>query len=185
MDSLNVAYEVSESRSWWKKYLVASALTVVWLALMAAGLLFLIYGGRLSELMAGESGQFIPGAWQVLSWLFALGFVVTAFNLVGEGPNSNEASATPVAAPVAVTLTSVAAQDGWVLESGETTNAGGSIDATATTTSALRVGDNMVRAAVPARVDVKVEDAVRFGWDPNKVMLFDPRTGMNLRHKAA
>jgi multiple sugar transport system ATP-binding protein len=49
----------------------------------------------------------------------------------------------------------------------------------------LRVGDNMVRAAVPARVDVKVEDAVRFGWDPNKVMLFDPRTGMNLRHEAA
>jgi hypothetical protein len=69
-------------------------------------------------------------------------YVVTATNAVGEGPNSNEASATPVAAPTVVTLTSVAAQDGWVLESGETTNAGGSIDATATTTSALRVGDD-------------------------------------------
>ncbi|HEX3131048.1 MAG TPA: M14 family zinc carboxypeptidase, partial [Thermoanaerobaculia bacterium] len=69
-------------------------------------------------------------------------YVATAVNLVGEGPNSNEASATPVAAPVTVTLTSVAAQDGWVLESGETTNAGGSIDATASTTSALRAGDN-------------------------------------------
>ena len=41
-----------------------------------------------------------------------------------------------------MTLTSVAAQDGYVLEAGETTNVGGSIDATATTTSALRVGDN-------------------------------------------
>jgi hypothetical protein len=69
-------------------------------------------------------------------------YVVTATNFVGEGPNSNEASATPVAAPVTVTLTSVAAQDGWVLESGENTNAGGSIDATATTTSALRAGDD-------------------------------------------
>jgi carboxypeptidase T len=68
-------------------------------------------------------------------------YVVTATNGAGEGPNSNEASAAPVAAPVSVTLVSVAAQDGWVLESGETTNAGGSIDATATTTSALRVGD--------------------------------------------
>lgn len=69
-------------------------------------------------------------------------YVVTATNGAGEGPNSNEASATPVVAPVTVTLTSVAAQDGYVLESGETTNVGGSIDATATTTSALRVGDN-------------------------------------------
>ena len=69
-------------------------------------------------------------------------YVATAVNLVGEGPDSNEASATPVAAPVIVTLTSVAAQDGWVLESGETTNAGGSISATASTTSALRAGDD-------------------------------------------
>jgi hypothetical protein len=44
--------------------------------------------------------------------------------------------------PTQVTLTSVAAQDGWVLESSETSNAGGSIDGTATTTSALRLGDD-------------------------------------------
>jgi Big-like domain-containing protein len=47
-----------------------------------------------------------------------------------------------VEAGVTVTFTSVAAQDGWVLESTETGNAGGSIDATANTTSALRVGDD-------------------------------------------
>jgi choice-of-anchor B domain-containing protein len=46
------------------------------------------------------------------------------------------------AAPATTTFTSVAAQDGYVLESGETTNAGGSIDANATTTSALRLGDD-------------------------------------------
>ena len=69
-------------------------------------------------------------------------YVVTATNGVGEGPNSNEASATPVTPPTVVTFTSVAAQDGWVLESSETTNVGGSIDANAATTSALRVGDN-------------------------------------------
>jgi multiple sugar transport system ATP-binding protein len=49
----------------------------------------------------------------------------------------------------------------------------------------LRVGSDLLRAAVPARVDVKVEDSVRFGWNPDKVMLFDARTGVNLRHKAA
>jgi carboxypeptidase T len=69
-------------------------------------------------------------------------YVVTGTNGAGEGPNSNEASVTPVAPPTVVTLTSTAAQDGWVLESGETTNAGGLIDATASTTSALRLGDN-------------------------------------------
>ncbi len=66
-------------------------------------------------------------------------YVVTATNGAGEGPNSNEASATPVAT---VTFVSAAAQDGWLLESGETTNAGGSVDGTATSTSALRVGDD-------------------------------------------
>jgi len=66
-------------------------------------------------------------------------YVVTATNGAGEGANSNEASATPVAT---VTFVSAAAQDGWVLESSETSNVGGSIDATATTTSALRVGDD-------------------------------------------
>jgi len=44
--------------------------------------------------------------------------------------------------PTQVTFTSNATQDGWVLESGETTNVGGSIDAAAATTSALRVGDD-------------------------------------------
>jgi len=66
-------------------------------------------------------------------------YVVTATNGAGEGPDSNEAPATPVAT---VTFVSVAAQDGWVLESSETSNAGGSIDAAASTTSALRVGDD-------------------------------------------
>jgi carboxypeptidase T len=69
-------------------------------------------------------------------------YVVTATNAQGEGPNSNEASAAPVAAPTVVTLVSVAAQDGWVLESGENTDVGGSLSATAGTTSALRAGDN-------------------------------------------
>lgn len=44
--------------------------------------------------------------------------------------------------PTQVTFTSVAAQDGWVLESTETSNVGGSLNATAGTTSALRAGDD-------------------------------------------
>jgi len=63
----------------------------------------------------------------------------------GWGNSSGDDSAAPqVVNPVQTTTTfiSVAAQDGWVLESSETSNVGGSIDATATSTSALRVGDD-------------------------------------------
>ena len=50
----------------------------------------------------------------------------------------------------------------------------------------LRVGDHCVRAAVPASVNVAVEDTVRFGWNADKVMFFDAKTGLNhRRHKAA
>jgi len=62
----------------------------------------------------------------------------------GWAHSSGDDSAAPqvVTGPVTTTFTSVAAQDGWVLESTETSNAGGSIDAAATTTSALRMGDD-------------------------------------------
>ena len=68
-------------------------------------------------------------------------YVVTATNATGEGPASNEASATPFAS-ITVTFTSSGTQDGWVLESGENTNAGGSLTFNNSTSSALRVGDN-------------------------------------------
>jgi hypothetical protein len=44
--------------------------------------------------------------------------------------------------PISITLRSTGAQDGWVLESGETTLQGGTMDATSTT---LQLGDNMVK----------------------------------------
>jgi multiple sugar transport system ATP-binding protein len=49
----------------------------------------------------------------------------------------------------------------------------------------LRVGDTLLRATVPARVSVAVEDAVRFGLRTDKVMMFDRATGVNVSHKAA
>jgi multiple sugar transport system ATP-binding protein len=49
----------------------------------------------------------------------------------------------------------------------------------------LRVGEHLVRAAVSARVEVAVEESVRFGWNADKVMLFDAASGVNLAHTAA
>ena len=67
--------------------------------------------------------------------------MVTATNAAGESAASNEASATP-SATTTVTFISGGVQDGWVLESGENTNAGGSLTSNNSTSSALRVGDN-------------------------------------------
>ncbi|GLS28579.1 multiple sugar transport system ATP-binding protein [Mesorhizobium albiziae] len=48
----------------------------------------------------------------------------------------------------------------------------------------LRVGDATLRATVPAQTSVAIEDAVRFAWNENKVVLFDKSTGVSLRHSA-
>ncbi|MDX8449977.1 ABC transporter ATP-binding protein [Mesorhizobium captivum] len=46
----------------------------------------------------------------------------------------------------------------------------------------LRVGDAMLRATVPARTAVEIEQPVRFAWNPNKVVMFDKGSGVSLRH---
>jgi multiple sugar transport system ATP-binding protein len=48
----------------------------------------------------------------------------------------------------------------------------------------LRVGDRFLHATAPARVDLVMEQSVRFGWNPAKVALFDKATGLSLRHGA-
>jgi multiple sugar transport system ATP-binding protein len=46
----------------------------------------------------------------------------------------------------------------------------------------LRAGDAMLRATVPAQTNLAIEEAVRFSWNPEKVVLFDQATGESLRH---
>ena len=84
VEGLNIAYEVGESRPWWKKYLVASGLTIVCLLLFAGALLLVIYGGRFSESIASHLGYsgFIAGIWHALTWLLLLAFVLMAFNIL-------------------------------------------------------------------------------------------------------
>jgi hypothetical protein len=96
------------------------------------------------------SGVTVDGAGQAAFSTAALAvgshtFTATFTGASGWGNSSGDDSGAPqVVNPSAttVTFTSVGAQDGWVLESGETTNVGGSLNSTASTTSALRVGDN-------------------------------------------
>lgn len=70
-------------------------------------------------------------------------YVVSALNSVGESGNSNQVSATPTGpAGTTVTFTSLATEDGRVLESSETSGLGGSSNSSDTTTAALRAGDD-------------------------------------------
>ena len=46
----------------------------------------------------------------------------------------------------------------------------------------LRIGDAMLRATVPARTELSIDEAVRFSWNPKKVVLFDQASGESLRH---
>ncbi|TIT92840.1 MAG: TOBE domain-containing protein, partial [Mesorhizobium sp.] len=46
----------------------------------------------------------------------------------------------------------------------------------------LRVGDAMLRATVPARTAVEIEQPVRFAWNSDKVVMFDKGSGVSLRH---
>jgi len=46
----------------------------------------------------------------------------------------------------------------------------------------LKVGDATLRATAPARMPLEIDQDVRFGWNPQKVALFDRATGVSLRH---
>ena len=84
MDSMNVFYEVRETRPFWKKYLIASLLTVLALLLVAGAISVFIYGGQLSELVIRQFGfqGFVAGVWQILHRLLLLGSVMLIFNVI-------------------------------------------------------------------------------------------------------
>lgn len=71
-------------------------------------------------------------------------YVVSAVNSVGESANSSQVSATPTApaGSTTLTLTSIAAEDGRIAESSESSNSGGSTNSADATAEALRTGDD-------------------------------------------
>ena len=48
----------------------------------------------------------------------------------------------------------------------------------------LRTGDTLLRLTTPAREKLSIDEAVRFSWNPEKVVLFDRTSGLSLRHNA-
>jgi membrane protein len=82
--ALNAAYDVRESRPWWKVRLISVGLTVALAILIISALLIVLYGGRLGHFVAVfiHEGYAFSIAWRILQWPIALAFVFLAFGLI-------------------------------------------------------------------------------------------------------
>jgi membrane protein len=82
--TLNVVYGVTSQRPWWRRQLVAVALTVMFSILALGALLSIVFGervGRAAAAWAGLGGVF-TAAWDLLQWPLGFLFVLTGIDLV-------------------------------------------------------------------------------------------------------
>jgi membrane protein len=82
--SLNAAYDVRETRPWWKVRLISIALTIALSTLITSALLIVLYGGRLGHTLAAlvHEGRAFAATWRILQWPIALVFVFITFSLI-------------------------------------------------------------------------------------------------------
>jgi len=82
--ALNVAYDVKETRPWWKQRLVGISLTISISVLIITALALVLYGGKIAETVAasyGLSSVFIL-AWKILQWPIVFAFTTLSFALI-------------------------------------------------------------------------------------------------------
>ncbi len=84
IEALNVAYDIKESRPYWKRTLLAIVLTIALAASIIAALALMFYGNRIGETMASNYGfsAAFTVIWKIVQWLFVLAFVFVAFELI-------------------------------------------------------------------------------------------------------
>ena len=81
---LNLECRLEETRPWWKRRLVAVALTVGFAALIIAALTMILYGHQIGEALAealGIGSMFVP-IWHVVRWPLVLAFVLLSFEAI-------------------------------------------------------------------------------------------------------
>lgn len=82
--ALNAAYDVPETRAWWKVRLLSIALTVALAILIISALLIVLYGGQVGHFLAAviHLGRAFTVTWKILQWPISLAFVFLAFSLI-------------------------------------------------------------------------------------------------------
>ena len=83
-DSLNTAYDVTETRPWWKQRLTAIGLTVALSVLIILALVLVVAGGRIAEGLASVYGfgPVFPLTWKIIQWPVVLACMLLAFALI-------------------------------------------------------------------------------------------------------
>ena len=83
-DTLNAAYNVKETRSWWRVRLISVLLTISLSILIVSALAIILYGGTIGDAIAGRYGfsHVFTTVWKILQWPIALLFVLATFNLI-------------------------------------------------------------------------------------------------------
>src|SRR5256714_111019 len=83
-ESLNAAYELKETRPWWKVRLVAIGLTLALSFLIISSLVLVLYGHDLADTVAIKFGLGDEFAltWKVVQWPIVLVFVLLAFAII-------------------------------------------------------------------------------------------------------
>jgi membrane protein len=82
--ALNRAYDIEEWRPWWKRRLIAIALTLFLAVFVVAAFVFVVGGADLAAWIAAQlgAGALFERLWIVLQWPVAIAFVVLAVDLV-------------------------------------------------------------------------------------------------------
>ena len=83
-EALNVAYDVKESRSWWKQRLIAIGLTMALSVLIISALILVLSGGKVANSISATFalGSVFLLAWKVLQWPIVLAVMLFAFALI-------------------------------------------------------------------------------------------------------
>ena len=83
-ESLNTAYDLKESRPWWKQRLTAIGLTIALSILIIGALILVVAGGRIAEWLAAHYGlgPVFPIGWKIIQWPVVLACMTFAFALI-------------------------------------------------------------------------------------------------------
>ena len=83
-EALNVAYDVKESRPWWKQRLTAIGLTIALSVLIITALVIVLSGGKIADSLAANyaMGTIFTLTWKILQWPIVLATMLFAFAMI-------------------------------------------------------------------------------------------------------
>jgi membrane protein len=83
-ESLNAAYNVKETRPYWRARLVSIGLTISIALLTMTALVLILYGGTIADKVAVSYGfgDLFKVLWKILQWPIVLFFILLSFSLI-------------------------------------------------------------------------------------------------------